>query len=135
MLRKTGTRKDVSFEVIFRACLNNLIAHYILEEESLSHSLSTRLIASYKKSTPKAGAQGISIALVIHSFDRTLHIAIAVIIHSFDRSLQEINPKGWCAVRTLHIAIAVIIHSFDRSLISRLIAPYKCTTNAQSRAK
>ena len=27
----------------------------------------------------------ISIAVIIHSFDRTLHIAIAVIIHSFDR--------------------------------------------------
>ena len=111
MLRKTGNRKDVSFEVIFRTCLNNLIAHYILEEESLSHSLSTRLIASYKKWW--AG------------------ISIAVIIHSFDRTLEEINPKGWCAVRTLHIAIALairslhtrgrisialVIHSFDRTL-------------------
>ena len=27
--------------------------------------------------------------------------------------LQEINPKGWCAVRTLHIAIAFVIHSVD----------------------
>ena len=55
---------------------------------------------------------------------RTLHIAhyktIALVIHSVDRSLQEINPKGWCAVRTLHIAhyktIALAIHSLDRSL-------------------
>ena len=47
---------------------------------------------------------------------RTLHIAIALVIHSLDRSLQEINPKGWCAVRTLHIAIALAIHSLDRSL-------------------
>ena len=144
MLRKTGTRKDVSFEVIFRTCLNNLIAHYILEEESLSHSLSTRLIASYKK-----WWAGISIAVIIHSFDRTLeeinpigwcavrtlHIAIALairsvdrtlhtrgrisialVIHSFDRTLEEINPIGWCAVRTLHIAIALAIHSLDRIL-------------------
>ena len=28
----------------------------------------------------KAGARGISIAVIIHSFDRTLHIAIAVAI-------------------------------------------------------
>ena len=92
-------------------------------QDFLSQSLFIPLIAPYKKSTPKAGAQGISIALVIHSFDRTLHIAIAVIIHSFDRSLQEINPKGWCAVRTLHIAIAVVIQSLDRTLQMH----YKCT--------
>ena len=45
---------------------------------------------------------------------RTLHIAIAFVIHSVSL-LQEINPKGWCAVRTLHIAIAFVIHSVDRS--------------------
>ena len=67
----------------------------------------------------------IAIAVIIHSFDSHLqrmvestpkanahcapyimcsvHIAIAVIIHSFDRTVQEINPKGWCAVRTLQL--------------------------------
>ena len=57
-----------------------------------------------------------SIALAIHSLDRTLHIAIALAIrfldrslhtrgrisialaiHSLDRTLEELNPKGWCA--------------------------------------
>ena len=70
---------------------------------------------------------GFSIAVVIHSFDcslqeinpkgwcavRTLHIAIALLIQSLDRSLQEINPKGWCAVRTLHIAIALLNQSVE----------------------
>ena len=45
-----------------------------------------------------------------------------IAIRSVNRTLQEINPKGWCAVRTLHIAIALVIHSLDRSLFIRLIA-------------
>ena len=57
---------------------------------------------------------------------RTLHIAIALLIQSLDRSLQEINPKGWCAVRTLHIAIALLNQSVDRTLQMH----YKCTKSS-----
>ena len=65
---------------------------------------------------------GFSIAVIIHSFDCTVHIAIAVIIHSFDRTgfLSHSLLSRLIVIhsfdRTLHIAIAVIIHSFDRSL-------------------
>ncbi len=45
---------------------------------------------------------------------------IAVAIRSVDRTLQEINPKGWCAVRTLHIAIALAIHSLEGISIALL---------------
>ena len=71
----------------------------------LSHGIAQERNGVFKK-------KGISIALVIHSLDRSLFsrliairslegISIALAIHSLDRSLQEINPKGWCAVRTL----------------------------------
>ena len=45
---------------------------------------------------------------------RTLHIAIAVIIHSFDRTLQW--EQGSEKAGAQGISIAVIIHSFDRTL-------------------
>ena len=100
------------------------------------HSLSPRhsvdryykkiALAIHSLDPTKAGAQCApyihTIAFVIHSVDRSRtlqtrgRISIALAIHSLDRTLEEINPKGWCAVRTLHIAIALAIHSLDRSV-------------------
>ena len=109
-----------------------------LYQDFLSQSLFIPLIAPYKKSTPKAGAQGISIALVIHSFDRTLHIAIAVIIHSFDRTgfLSHSLLSRLIAIHSLdpalgltkagRISIALLNQSVDRTLQMH----YKCTKSS-----
>ena len=55
----------------------------------------------------KAGARGISIALVIHSVDRTLQLLIA--------------PYNWYSERLVRGG------SLSSSLSTRLIAPYKLT--------
>ena len=87
-----------------------VIIHSFDRRGFLSPSLISRLIAPYKKSTPKAGAQ---CAPYSYSFDRSLQEINPKAWYSVDfyRTLQEINPKGWCAVRTLHIAIALLIQS------------------------
>ena len=65
---------------------------------SLSQSLFIPLIAPYNcictlAIGKKAGAQGISIAVIIHSFDRTLHIVFSRLILAY---------KGWCARRAAY---------------------------------
>ena len=107
---------------------------------SLSQSLFIPLIPPYNcictlAIGKKAGAQGISIAVIIHSFDPTLQlhlhtsnrekagaqgISIAVIIHSFDPTLQlhlhtSNREKGWWAGGSL-----------SQSLFIPLIPPYNC---------
>ena len=89
-----------SLQDLYRTGLRKKETGFSRKKGFLSHSLSTRLIAPYKKSTPKAGAQCAPYKTIA-----------SLVIHSFDRTLQEINPKGWCAVRTLQDLIAVIIHS------------------------
>ena len=80
-----------SLQDLYRTGLRKKETGFSRKKGFLSHSLSTRLIARYKKSTPKAGAQCApykTIAVIIHSFDRSLFTRLIA-------RVQEINPKGW----------------------------------------
>ena len=52
------------------------------------------IVGCYMPVAPLARDFGVA----IHLHGSLSHgISIALIIHSLDRTLEEINPKGWCA--------------------------------------